>query len=162
MKLGHKHVSTAAKFILSEHDWMRRWGTLDILAGRQQETSVHGELGKISLVPIRLRSGKLRSTSWWSILDVLDMSAHHGLHRNFQCQFYKRRSCGGEQRGTATLRTKKWCTGTWWRTVENEFWSRSHLTWWTCANLSWALLHWKHRGVTIIFNHDKDRIIFRN
>ena len=33
---------------------------------------------KISLVPIWLRSGKLRSTSWWSILDVLDMSAHRG------------------------------------------------------------------------------------
>ena len=41
-------------------------------------------IGKISLVPLRLRNGKLGSTSWWSILDVLDMSAHHGLHRNFQ------------------------------------------------------------------------------
>ena len=29
----------------SECEWMRRW-TLDILAGRQQETSVHGELGR--------------------------------------------------------------------------------------------------------------------
>ena len=47
---------------------------------------------------------------------------------------------------------QKWCTGTWWRTVENESWSRSHLTWWTYAL--------KHRGVTIIFNHDYDRIIF--
>ena len=27
---------------------------------------------------------RLRSSSWWSILDVLDMSAHPGLHRNFQ------------------------------------------------------------------------------
>ena len=26
-------------------------------------------------------------------------------------EFYKRRCCGSEQRGTATLRTKKWCTG---------------------------------------------------
>ena len=37
---------------------------------------------------------------------------------------------------------KKWCTGTWWRTVENESWCRSHLTWWRCANHSWALLNW--------------------
>ena len=28
-------------------------------------------------------------------------------------EFYKRRRCGSEQRGTATLRTKKWCTGMW-------------------------------------------------
>ena len=39
---------------------------------------------KISLVPLRLRSGKLRSTSWWSILDFLDMSAHRGFHHKFQ------------------------------------------------------------------------------
>ena len=30
----------------------------------------------------------------------------------------------------------------WRRTAVDEFWSRSHLTWWACANLSWALLHW--------------------
>ena len=32
---------------------------------------------------------------------------------------------------------KKWC-----RMVEHESWSRSHLAWWTCTNLSWALPHW--------------------
>ena len=57
-------------------------------------------------------------------------------------EFYKRWSCGSEQRGTSNTTDKKWCSGTWWRTAENEFWSRSHLTWWTCANLFWALLHW--------------------
>ena len=30
----------------------------------------------------------------------------------------------------------------WRRTVVDDFWSRSHLTWWACANFSWALLHW--------------------
>ena len=30
----------------SEHDRVRSWVTLDILAGRQQETSTHGELGR--------------------------------------------------------------------------------------------------------------------
>ena len=146
-------------FVSSEQDWMRRWGTLDFFAGRQQETSVHGELG--SLVPLWLRSGKLRSTSWWSTLDVLDMSATVVCTEISIGEFYKRRRCGSEQRGTATLRTKR-CTGTWWRTVENEFWSRSQLTWWTCANLSWALLHWnivarQSSSITIY-----DRIIFRN
>ena len=46
MKMDTKHVCTAIKFVSSEHDWMRRRGTLDILAGRQQETSTHGELGR--------------------------------------------------------------------------------------------------------------------
>ena len=34
------------------------------------------------------------------------MSAHRGLHRNSNGEFYKRRRCGSEQRGTTTLRTK--------------------------------------------------------
>ena len=98
-------------------------------------------IGKISLVPIWLRSGKLRSTSWWSILDVLDMSAHRGLHRNFQ--WWVLQTSKLLQRTTWHCNTtdKKCFTDMWWRTAENESWSRSHFTWSTCANLSWALLH---------------------
>ena len=48
---------------------------------------------------------------------------------------------------------KKWCTGTWWRIVENESWSRSHLTWWTwanplehfCSETSWHDNHFQSR-----------------
>ena len=102
--------------------------------------------------PIRLRSGKLKSTSWWLILDVLDISAHHGSHRNFQWWVLQTSMLWQRTTWHCNTTDKKWCTGTWWRTVENESWSRSHLTWWTYAL--------KHRGVTIIFNHDYDRIIF--
>ena len=117
---------------------------------------------KVSLFPTRLEFGNLRSTSWWSILDVLDMSVHHGSYRNFQ--WWDLQTSILWQRITLHCNTtdKKWSTDTWWRTVENESWFRSHLTWWTCVNLFWALLQWKHRDVTIIFNHDHDRIIFRN
>ena len=62
---------------------MRRWGTLDIFVEDSNKRR-YTVIGKISLVPIRLRSGNLKSTSWWSILDVLVMSAHRCLHRNFQ------------------------------------------------------------------------------
>ena len=44
--LGTKHVCTATRFVSCKHDWMRRWRTLDILAGRQQEPSAHSELGR--------------------------------------------------------------------------------------------------------------------
>ena len=37
---------------------------------------------------------------------------------------------------------KKWFTDMWWQTAVDESWFRSHLTWWTRANLSWACLHW--------------------
>ena len=58
-------------------------------------------------------------------------------------EFYKRRCCGSEQRCTATQRTKSGI-----RARDDE------------PLLSTSAL--KHRGVTIIFNHDYDRIIFRN
>ena len=51
-------LHTAAKFISSEHDWMLRRETLDIFDGRQQETSVHRWIGKISLIG-RLREHEL-------------------------------------------------------------------------------------------------------
>ena len=94
---------------------MRRWGTQDIFAGRQQETSVHCELGRS--VWLENWGARVDDRFWM-----------------FWTSLPKRWSRGSEQRGTATLRTKKWCTDTWLRTADNKFWPRSHLTWWTLAN----------------------------
>ena len=123
-----------------------KWTRLD--AQMRDSGYVHGKTTRnvvtlwIGTRPIWLRSGKLRSTSWWSILDVLDMSAHRGLHRKFQWWVLQTSMLWQRTTWHCNTADKKWCTGTWWRTVENESWSRSHLKWWTCANLSWALLHW--------------------
>ena len=76
-------------------------------------------------------------------------------------EFYKRRRSGSEQRGTATLRKK---------VVYGHVMTNSgkriliQITF-DVMNVRKPLLSTsalKHRGVTIIFNHDYDRIIFRN
>ena len=76
-------------------------------------------------------------------------------------EFYKRRRCGSEQRGTATL---------WTNMVYGHVTTNSgrriviQITFYV-MNVRKLLLSTsalKHRGVTIIFNHDYDRIICRN
>ena len=76
-------------------------------------------------------------------------------------EFYKRRSCGSEQRGTATLRTNSGFG----HVMTNS--GRRILIQITfdVMNVRKLLLSTsalKRRGVTIIFNHDYDRTIFRN
>ena len=75
--------------------------------------------------------------------------------------FYKRRRCGSEQRGNATLRTKSGV-----RARDDEQWKTNFdPDTFDVMNVRKPLLSTsalKHRGVTIIFNHDCDRIIFRN
>ena len=82
MKLGHqtrRHNSQKS----SEHDWMRRWLTLDTFVGRQRRYTVNWEDQSCSN-PTGI--GKLRSTSWWSILYALVCTAIS------KGEFYKRRS----------------------------------------------------------------------
>ena len=72
------------------------------------------------------------------------------------------RSCGSEQRGTATMRTKKWCTA---RVMTNSGKRILIQITFDVMNVRKPLLSTsavQHRGVTILFNHDYDRIIFQN
>ena len=76
-------------------------------------------------------------------------------------ELYKRRCCASEQRGTATLRTKRGV-----RARDDEQWKTNLITiTFDVMNVRKHLLSTsalEHRGVTIIFNHYYDRIIFRN
>ena len=76
-------------------------------------------------------------------------------------EFYRRRCCGSEQRGTATLRTKV----VYGHVMTNSGKRILILSTFDVMNVRKPLLSisaLKHRGVTIIFNHDDDRIIFLN
>ena len=92
---------------------------------------------------------------FWSCLPTLVCTEiSHG-------EFYKRRCCGSEQRGTATLRTKV----VYGHVMTNSGKRILILSTFDVMNVRKPLLSisaLKHRGVTIIFNHDYDRIIFRN
>ena len=90
------------------------------------------------------------------------MSAHLVCTAISNGEFYKRRSCGSEQRGTATLRTKKVVCG---HEMTNSGRRILIVITFDMMKVRKPLLSTsalKHRGVTIIFNHDYDRIIFRN
>ena len=70
------------------------------------------------------------------------MSVHPGLHRNSQWWVPQTLRQWQQTAWHCNTSDRKWFTDMWRRTVVDDFWSRSHLTWWACANLSWALLHW--------------------
>ena len=86
------------------------------------------------------------------------MSAHLVCTAISNGEFYNRRRCGSEQRGTATLRTKSGLRTHSGRRILIQ------ITF-DVMNVRKPLLSTsalKHRGVTIIFNHDYHSIIFRN
>ena len=76
-------------------------------------------------------------------------------------EFYKRRSCGSEQRGTATLRTKR-VYGHVMTNCGKRILIQITFDVMNVRKPLPSTFALKHRDVTIIFNHDYDRIIFRN
>ena len=119
---------------------MRRWGTLDILDGRQQETSAHGELG----ISVRFHVCPPWFAPQFSMVSSTNVQAVAA--NNVALQHY----------GQKVFH---------WHVMTNSGTRILIQITFDVMNVRKPLLSssaLKHRGVTIIFNHDYDRIIFRN
>ena len=132
-----KHFHTAAKFISSEHDWMCKWRTLNILLedSKKRRYSVNWDETNLTGVwkteehAFMIDSGCFEHVSRPRFAPQFPMVGSTNVDvvaaNNVALQHY----------GQSGVRARD-------DKVENESWSRSHLTWWTCSNLSWTLLHW--------------------